>query len=142
MRYKTEVKLFALKKRSEGITWPRVRQHVKERFNIEPPTVRAMEKWQKSLDQPAIEAEYLKDIKAQMPKIGSEAQMQVATGLLPVVLKAREAGENTENAAWMWFFQWIESWLGLEKFERLVTGYLAERKSNSGADKSKSTKGS
>ena len=130
-RYKTEVKLFALNERSEGKGWQIIRQRIKERFNVEPPTVRAMEKWQKSLNPETITAELMKDTKAQIPKIGAAVQMEVGQNLLPVLLKAREAGEDMETAAWKWFFQWIETWLGPQRFERLVTEYLAERKNTS-----------
>ena len=49
-RYKTEVKLFALNERAEGKGWQIIRQRIQERFNVPPPTVRAMEKWQKKFE--------------------------------------------------------------------------------------------
>jgi triphosphoribosyl-dephospho-CoA synthetase len=133
-RYKTEVKLFALNERSEGKGWQIIRKRIEERFKVPPPTVRAMEKWQKSLNRETIAAELMKDAKQQMPKIEAAAQMEVAQNLLPVLLKAREAGEDMETAAWKWFFQWIETWLGRERFEHLVTEYLSERKGTSAGE--------
>jgi len=127
-RYKTEVKLFALNERSQGKGWQIIRQRIRERFNVEPPTVRAMEKWQKSLNPETITAELMKDAKAEIPKIGAAVQMEVAQNLLPVLLKAREAGVDMETAAWKWFFQWIERWLGRERFEQLVKEYFSESK--------------
>ena len=110
-RYKTEVKLFALNERAEGKGWQIIRQRIEERFNVQPPTVRAMEKWKKSLNRESIVAELMKDAKQQLPKLEKDAQMEVAQNLLPVILKAKEAGEDMETAAWKWFFQWIETWL-------------------------------
>jgi hypothetical protein len=127
-RFKTEVKLFALNERSEGKSWQIIRQRIKERFNVEPPTVRAMEKWGKSLDRETITAELMKDFKQQLPKVEADAQVEVAQNLLPVLLKARNAGEDMEAAAWKWFFQWIDKWLGREKFKRLVEEYFSEQK--------------
>ena len=127
-RYKTEVKLFALNERSQGKGWQIIRQRIREKFEIEPPTVRAMEKWQKTLNPEAITAELLKDAKAQIPKIGAAVQIEVAQNLLPVLSKAREAGEDMETAAWNWFFQWAETYLGKERFKNLVEKYLSERK--------------
>lgn len=129
-RYKTEVKLFALNERAEGKGWQIIRQRITERFNVPPPTVRAMEKWQKSLNRETIAAELMKDAKQAAPKVQAQAQITVAQGLLPVLLAARDAGQDTEAAAWMWFFNWIEGWLGREKFDRLITQYRLERKSS------------
>lgn len=137
-RYKTEVKLFAINERAEGKGWSIIRQRMKEKFNVEPPTVRAMEKWQKTLNRESIAAELMKDAKAQMPTIGAEVQMEVGRNLLPVLSKAREAGEDMETAAWKWFFQWAETYLGRERFGRMVDEYVAERK-NAPANANKET---
>lgn len=126
-RFKTEVKLFAQNERSEGKGWKKIQQRIKEKFNVEPPTVRAMEKWMKSLNRETIAAELMKDVKQQLPKIEEEVQMEVAQGLLSVLLNARKAGEDMETASWKWFFQWIDTWLGREKFKRLVEEYFSER---------------
>ena len=135
-RYKTEVKLFALNERAEGKGWQIIRQRIGERFNVEPPTVRAMEKWKKSLNPEAITAELMKDAKAEIPKIGAAVEIEVAQNLLPVLLKAREAGIDMETAAWKWFFQWIERWLGRERFRNLITEYFSEGENTpSGATK-------
>lgn len=133
-RYKTELKLFALNERADGKGWQIIRQRITERFNVPPPTVRAMEKWQKSLNRETIAAELMKDAKQDGPKIQARAQITVAQGLLPVLLTARDAGQDAETAAWMWFFNWIEGWLGREKFDRLVTQYRSERKSTSASE--------
>ena len=127
-RYKTEVKLFALNERTEGKGWKIIRQRIQERFNVKPPTVRAMEKWGKNINRETITAELMKDAKEQMPKIEAAAQMQVAQNLLPVLFKAKEAGQDMETAAWKWFFQWVETWLGRERFKALIEEYFAEQK--------------
>ena len=58
----------------------------------------------------------------------------IRTGhLLPVILKAKEAGEDMETAAWKWFFQWIETWLGRGRFKRLVDDYFSEQTGSSGS---------
>ena len=130
-RYKTEVKLFAINERAEGKGWQIIRKRMQERFNVPPPTVRAMEKWQKSLDRETITAELMKDVKGQLPKIGAEAQMALGNSLIPVLFRAKEAGQDMETAAWKWFFQWIEKWLGRERFKLLIEEYFAEQKGSS-----------
>jgi len=127
-RFKTEVKLFAINERADGKRWQIIRQHIQERFNVPPPTVRAMEKWEKSLNRETITAELMKDVKGQLPKVEAAAQMQVAQNLLPVLFKAKEAGQDMETAAWKWFFQWVETWLGRERFKHLIEEYFAEQK--------------
>ena len=127
-RFKTEVKLFAINERADGKRWQIIRQHIQERFNVPPPTVRAMEKWGKNINRETITAELMKDAKEQMPKIEAAAQMQVAQNLLPVLFKAKEAGQDMETAAWKWFFQWVETWLGRERFKHLIEEYFAEQK--------------
>ncbi len=134
-RFKTEVKLFALNERAEGKGWQIIRQHIEERFNVHPPTVRAMEKWRKSINRETITAELMKDAKKEVPKIQAQAQMVVAQNLLPVLLAARDAGQDIEAAAWMWFFQWIEGWLGRERFKRMTKEYFLKSEEISTTDK-------
>jgi len=130
-RFKTELKLFALNERAEGKRWPIIQQHIQERFKVPPPTVRAMEKWGKSLNRETIAAEMMKDVKEQLPKIEAAAQMQVGQNLLPVILKARESGENMEIVAFMWYLEWMETWLGSDKFKRYIDKYFEKRKNSS-----------
>jgi hypothetical protein len=127
-RFKTEVKLFALNERSEGKGWKIIQKHIQEKYNIKAPTVRAMEKWGKSINKDSITAELMKDVDAQLPKMEMEAKASVTRNLLPVLLSAQYAGEDVNTAAWKWFFQSIENWMGLEKFEHLITEYFEERK--------------
>jgi hypothetical protein len=126
-RYKTDIKLFVLNERSEGKGWKIIKEHIRQRFNIEPPTVRAMQKWEKGLDRAALNAELMKDIKGQMPVIEAEAQLRFAQDLLPTLWKAREAGQDMELAGWKWFLHFIDSRLGSQGFERLVNEYMSER---------------
>jgi len=130
IRYATEVKLFALGERAEGKGWQIIRQRIEERFNVPPPTVRAMEKWKKSLNREGIIAELMKDTKQQLPKMERDAQKEVAQNLIPVILSARDAGEDMETATWMWFFQWIEKWLGRDRFKQMIDDYFAKQKDN------------
>lgn len=126
-RFKTDVKLFVLNERSEGKGWKVIKERIRQRFNIEPPTTRAMQKWEKSLDRAALNAELLKDIKGEMPVIESEAQLRFAQDLLPTLWKAREAGQDMELAGWKWFLHFIDNRLGNQGFDRLVNEYMSER---------------
>ena len=127
-RFNTDVKLFVLNEHSEGKGWKVIKERIRQRFNIEPPTTRAMQKWEKSLDRAALNAELLKDIKGEMPVIEAEAQLRFAQDLLPTLWKAREAGQDMELAGWKWFLHFIDSRLGSQGFEHLVNEYMSERK--------------
>jgi len=127
-RFNVNVKLYVLDKRAEGEGWKAIKQGIREKFNIEPPTVRAMQKWEKKLDRFALSGELMKGAKGQMSTIEAEAQARLAQGLIPVLWQATDAGQDIELSGWKWFFRLIESQLGSSKFEHIIREYMAERK--------------
>lgn len=128
VRFKSEVKLFVLDERAQGKSWKVIREGIKDRFNIEPPTIRAMEKWVKNLDRTALQAELLmKNMGGQMPAIETEARIRFAQELMPVLLRARDVGQDIELAGWKWFLQFIDNRLGGERFEQMIDEYMKER---------------
>ena len=126
-RFKTEVKLFVLDERAQGKGWKIISQGIKGKFNIDPPTVRAMQKWEKNLDRMALTAELMKDIKGEMPVIETEAQVRFAQDLMPILWNAKDAGQDMELAGWKWFLHFIDGRLGSQRFERMINEYMAER---------------
>ena len=126
-RYKTEVKLFVLDERAQGKGWKIISQGIKGKFNIDPPTVRAMQKWETNLDRMALTAELMKDIKGEMPVIETEAQVRFAQDLMPILWNAKDAGQDMELAGWKWFLHFIDGRLGSQRFERMINEYMAER---------------
>jgi hypothetical protein len=126
-RFKTEVKLFVLDERAQGKGWKIISQGIKGKFNIDPPTVRAMQKWEKNLDRMTLTAEIMKDIKGEMPVIQTEAQVRFAQDLMPILWNARDAGQDMELAGWKWFLHFIDGRLGSQRFERMINEYMAER---------------
>ena len=126
-RFKTEVKLFVLDERAQGKGWKIISQGIKGKFNIDPPTVRAMQKWERNLDRMTLTAEIMKDIKGEMPVIETEAQVRFAQDLMPILWNARDAGQDMELAGWKWFLHFIDGRLGSQRFERMISEYMAER---------------
>jgi hypothetical protein len=126
-RFKSEVKLFVLNERSEGKGWKIIKERIQERFKINPPTTRAMQKWEQKLDRVALNAEVMKDVKGQMGVIEVEA-LQSAQGLLTTLWKAKDERQDMELAGWEWFLHYLDKRLGDQKFEYLVTTYMKERK--------------
>jgi len=126
-RFKTEVKLFVLDERTQGKGWKIITKGIEEKFKIKPPTVRAMQKWEKNLDRIALTAEIMKDLKGEMPVIETEAQVRFAQDLMPILWNARDAGQNMELAGWKWFLNFIDGRLGSQRFERMIDEYMAGR---------------
>ena len=128
MGFSFEVKLFAINSRREGKTWGEIRRAIKERFNIDPPTVRSLQKWEKETDRGVINRALKKKAKKEAEAIKGQALTSVAEDLLPRLWKARDAGESIEYEGWRWFFSIVENTLGSEKFNRFLDKYRDERK--------------
>ena len=126
-RFQSEVKLFVLNERKEGKGWKIIKERMQERFNITPPTTRAMQKWEQKLDRSALSAELMKDVKGKMSVISAEA-LQSAQGLLANLWQAKDDGQDLEVAGWKWLFHYLDNRLGDRRFEILVDSYMKERK--------------
>lgn len=125
MAYPIEVKLFALSERAEGKGWQIIRQRITERFNLLPPTVRAMEKWKKSINREGIAAELARAVGQTPPRTSEDAQKEIAQSLISALLSVRSGNEGQEDMVWTWFFQWAEVQLGQDRFKQMVCDYLS-----------------
>jgi len=126
--YDVRIKLFAIDNRREGKTWGEIRRAIRVNFAIDPPTVRAMQKWEKELDREGL-------IRAMAQKTTEEAEAakkqainRLIEGLIPRLLEARDAGEKIEYVSWRWFFSVVENTLGSDKFRDFIDKYLSETK--------------
>ena len=122
-RFSAEVKLFALDERRLGKRWKEVRQGIEEKFRIPPPSLRALEKWQKTLDREKLGQLLIEESRKTLPIIETTVLQQMATGLIPILWQARDAGEDMELEVWLWFFSVIERQLGSAKFEQFLKEY-------------------
>jgi hypothetical protein len=127
MGFSFEVKLFALNNRREGKGWGEIRRAIKERFNIDPPTVRSLQKWEKETDRGVLNRALNEKAKKEAEAIKGQALTSVAEDLLPRLWKAKDAGEDIEYAGWRWFFSIIEATLGSEKFRKFFNQYMEEQ---------------
>ena len=126
--FSLEVKLYALDRRRERKAWSEITQGIKERFNINPPTVRAMQKWEKELDREALNRALMEEAKKRVPEVKQTVLGQMASGLIPVLWQARDLGGDIELEGWIWFLRVFEHQLGSERFEQVVSEYLKRRK--------------
>jgi hypothetical protein len=127
-RFPIEVKVFVIEKRRDGKEWSQIKQGIREKFSMEPPTVRAMQRWDKELDRAALSRALKDKAKKDAQAAKEQTVTMLAQDLLPTLWKAVDAGEDIEYSGWNWFFRLIETSLGTEKFQRFVNRYLEERK--------------
>ena len=127
-RFPLEVKMFVIEKRREGNEWSQIKQGILERFNMEPPTVRAMQRWDKELDRGAISKALKDKAKKDAQAAKEQTVTMLAQDLLPTLWKAVDAGEELEYSGWSWFFRLVETSLGTKKFQNFIGRYLKERK--------------
>jgi len=126
-RFTARVKLYALEQRRSGLAWKQVQQGIRRTFNISAPSIRAMEKWEKTMDRDKLSRMVVEEGKKELPRLEDAALQQVAGGLIPVLWQAKDAGEDLELNGWLWFFSVIERQLGSEKFERFLKEYIERR---------------
>lgn len=122
-----EVKLFALDRRREEKGWGEIRRDIKERFKIDPPTVRSLQKWEKETNREVLNKALKEKVKKEAETIKGQALTSIAEDLLPRLWKTRDAGDDIEYAGWKWFFSIVENALGSEKLKRFLKQYLNER---------------
>ena len=132
-RFSAEVKLFALDERRSGKTWKEVQQNIEGKFKIPPPSLRALEKWQKTLDREKLSQLIMDESRKALPVMEETTLQQMATGLIPILWQARDAGEDMELEAWLWFFSVVERQLGEARFEQFWSEYK-KRKSVRGVE--------
>lgn len=126
-RFTAKVKLYALDQRRAGMPWKQVQQSIRDTFHISPPSIRAMEKWERELDRDKLSQLILDEGKKELPALETATLQQVAGGLIPVLWQAKDAGEDMELQGWLWFFSVIERQLGSEKFDRFLKEYRDRR---------------
>ena len=126
-RYPLEVKMFVIEKRRAGSEWSQIKQGIRETFNMEPPTVRAMQRWDKELDRGALSKALKAKAKKEAEATKEQTVAMLAQDLLPTLWKAVDAGEELEYSGWSWFFRLVESSLGTKKFQSFIVRYLKER---------------
>jgi len=132
-RFTPQVKLYALDERRSGKTWKQVQHSIREKFNIHPPSIRAMEKWEKEIDREKLSQMIIQETRKALPTIEVASLQQMAAGLIPVLWQARDAGEDMELEGWLWFFSLIERQLGEARFEQFWSEYK-KRKSVQGVE--------
>ena len=126
-RYPLEVKMFVIEKRRENNEWSQIKQGIREKFSMEPPTVRAMQRWDKELDRAALSKALKERAKKEALAAREQTVTMLAQDLLPTLWKAVDAGDELEYPGWSWFFRLVETSMGTDKFQKFIARYLKER---------------
>ena len=127
-RFELRVKLFAIEHRRQGRTWGEIRRAIKIEFVIDPPTIRAMQKWEKELDREGLSRAIAQKTKEEAEAVKQQVVTSLVRDLVPKLLEAKDAGQDVEYASWKWFFSIMESTLGRDKLRALWDRYLKESK--------------
>ncbi|MFA5055573.1 MAG: hypothetical protein WC562_05305 [Dehalococcoidia bacterium] len=127
-RYSVEVKLFALDERAAGKKWKQIQHDIQETFNVEPPSLRILDKWRKNLNREKLSQLVIDQSKKALTQNEDMVLQTVASGLIPILWQTRDDGHNMECETWLWFFSVIERQLGREKFDQFLEEYRRRRR--------------
>lgn len=130
-RFELRIKLFAIDQRREGRTWGEIRRAIRTEFGIDPPTIRAMQKWEKELNREGLSRAIAQKTSEKAEAAKKTAINSMITGLIPILWEAKDAGEDIEYASWRWFLSIMENTLGRDKFRAILEKYLKESKGQS-----------
>jgi hypothetical protein len=125
-RFELRVKLFTIDQRRQGKTWGEIRRDIRTEFGIDPPGVRAMQKWEKELDREGLTLAIAKKTNQEAEASKKYVVNTIVRELIPILWDAKNAGEDIEYASWKWFFSVVESTLGRDKFRAILDKYLEE----------------
>ena len=133
-KFETQMKLYVLDSRKARVEWKTIVYNFKQKFGIDPPSIRAMQKWEALLDRTVLTAELMKDLDKKLPQIEKDSQLEIAQNLIPILWKAQEEGQNSSDRGWIWFFGIIEGQLGKDRFKRLINEYFSESEKRSSTE--------
>ena len=127
-RFELRVKLFAIENRRDGKTWGEIRRAIKTEFLIDPPTVRAMQKWEKELDRQGLTRAIEQKAKEEAETAKNQVVNSLVRDLVPKLLEVSRVSGNIESVSWKYFFSVMESMLGRDKLRMIAANYLEESK--------------
>lgn len=127
-RYGVAVQSYVIEERKQGKPWTEIKQEVKSKFGIEPPTVRAMQGWiQRGLDRAQIDKMLADEAKAKLPQAADFTQKFVSDVMLPATWRSQATGADLEQTLWGLFLGAMETAIGSDKFERFLGAYMKQR---------------
>ena len=127
-RYELSIRSYVIEQRKKGIPWKNISQEVKAKFGVEPPTIRAMQKWVKrGLDRAQIDKMLIEEARKKLPEAAALTQAFFSEVMLPSVWRSQAIGADLEETMWEVFLGAMESAIGSVKFERFIDTYMKRR---------------
>ena len=127
-RYGVAIQSYVIEERKQGKPWTEIKQEVKSKFGIEPPTIRAMQGWvQRGLDRTQIDRMLAEEAKAKLPQAADFTQKFFSEVMLPAAWRSQALGADLEQTMWTLFLSAMETAIGSDKFGRFINEYMTRR---------------
>ena len=127
-RYGVSIQSYVIEERKQGRPWTEIKQEVKSKFGIEPPTIRAMQGWvQRGLDRTQIDKMLMEEAKKKLPQAAAFTQAFFSEIMLPNLWRSQAMGADLEQTMWGLLLGAMETAIGSVKFERFIGEYMKQR---------------
>ena len=127
-RYGVAIQSYVIEERKQGKPWTEIKEEVKSKFGMEPPTIRAMQGWvQRGLDRAQIDRMLAEEARAKLPQAADFTQKFVSDVMLPAAWRSQAIGADLEQTLWGLFLAAMETAIGSDKFERFLGEYMKQR---------------
>lgn len=124
-KYGLTIQSYVIEQRKQGITWKDISRQVKDKFGVEPPTIRAMQKWvQRGLDRAQMGKMLMEEARKKLPEVAAFMQAYFSEVIQPVIRRSQTVGADLEQTVLGVFLGAMETAIGSIKFERFIDDYM------------------
>jgi len=136
-KYGLAIRSYVIEQRKQGIPWKDISRQVKDKFGVEPPTIRAMQGWvQRGLDRAQIDRILAEEARKKLPEVAAFMQAYFSEVIKPVIRRSQTIGADLEQIVFGVFLA-METAIGSIKFERFLDDYMRRQGGGSDAKHSK-----
>ena len=125
--FQREVRDYVIVERYKGKPWKQIVAGVRERFNIEPPSIRIMQSWFQSYQSSAEDPTGVKMIATAVEETASRAQPLAYAKMMtemPHIFKIHDKYKiPIEDAGWIVCLSVVEDQVGRERFDKILAQY-------------------
>jgi len=125
--FQREVRDYVIVERYKGKPWKQIVAGVRERFNIEPPSIRIMQSWFQSYQSSSEDPTGVKMIATAVEDSANRAQPLAYAKMMaemPQIFKIHEEYEiPLEDAGWIVCLSVVEDQVGRKRFDKILTQY-------------------
>lgn len=125
--FKREVRDYVIVERYKRKPWKQIESEVREKFGIEPPSIRIMQSWFQSYRTTSDDPSGVKFIATAVAEAANRARPIAYTKMMegmPLLWRLYEHYKvPMEDAGWMVCLSVLETQVGRENFDRIVSDY-------------------